>query len=152
MTRLAFATLVALGFGVAARAQQAPAPLHDTPHLSFKEADQNGDGRVNRGEANAVNGLDFALADTNGDRVLTRQEFSVALSAAAAGGERTVATGDTAQVPFEQADKNQDGKVDLEEAQELDGFNFAAADSDDDRELTRAEYRTAMLDSERQRG
>lgn len=149
MTRLAFATLVALSFGAAAAAQQTPAPPYHSPHLSFKEADTNGDGRVNRSEADAVGGLDFALADANGDRVLTRQEFTDALQGAAHSEQPAV--GDTAQVPFEQADKNQDGKVDADEARDLDGFNFTAADSDADRALTRAEYRTAMVES-RQRG
>lgn len=151
MTRWVFATLAALGLVATAAAQQAPVPF-DQPHVvSFKEADKNGDGRVNRSEADVINGLDFTLADTNGDRVLTRQEFADAVSGFTAGGERPLTAGNTAEVPFEQADKNQDGKVDADEARDIDGINFAAADSDDDRLLTRAEYRTAMIES-RQRG
>lgn len=151
MTRLAFATVVALGFGAAAAAQQTPAPFGYTNTVSFKEADKNGDGRVNRSEADAIRGLDFTLADTNGDRVLTRQEFADALSSSTTDGDRPLAAGHTTLVPFEEADKNQDGKVDADEARDIDGFNFTAADSDDDRALTRAEYRTAMIES-RHRG
>lgn len=150
MTRMALATLVALGLGASAAAQQTAAPPQFTHQLSFKEADKNGDGRVNRSEAGAIPGLDFTLADSNGDRVLTRQEFADAVAGFAAGDERSLA-GNTAEVPFEQADKNQDGKVDADEARDIDGFNFTAADSDDDRALTRAEYRTAIIES-RQRG
>lgn len=150
MTRTAFVTLVAFGLGATAAAQQSTAPPQFTHQLSFKEADQNGDGRVNRSEADAIPGLDFALADANGDRVLTRHEFADALAGFTAADEQ-LAAGNTVQVPFEQADKNQDGKVDADEAREIDGFNFAAADSDADRALTRAEYRTALIES-RQRG
>ncbi len=149
MTRLAFATLVALGFGAAAAAQQRSAPPHQS-HLSFKEADSNGDGRINRSEARAVVGLDFAQADTNGDRVLTRQEFVDALTGSAPTGAGPLVH-DASEVPFEQADRNQDGKIDRDEARDIDGLDFVDADSDNDQTLTRAEYRTAMVES-RQRG
>lgn len=149
MTRMAFATLVALGLGAAATAQQTPAPPQH-PHLSFKEADANGDGRINRSEADVVFGLDFARADANGDRVLTRQEFADALAAFTPNGTGFAHDG-ASDVPFEQADKNQDGRVDRDEARGIDGLDFADADSDDDQALTRAEYRTAMIES-RQRG
>lgn len=149
MTRLAFATLVALGFGAAAAAQQSPAPPPHHSHMSFKEADTNGDGRINRTEADAVIGLDFAAADTNGDRVLTRQEFADALATFTSG--TGFAHDGSTEVPFELADKNQDGRVDRDEARGIDGLNFADADSDNDQALTRAEYRTAMVES-RQRG
>jgi hypothetical protein len=147
MTHLAFATLMALGFGAAAMAQQVPAPPNHATHAGFKEADTNGDGRINRAEAAVIDGLNFELADLNGDRVLTRQEFAGAVTGATPGDERFAASGDTSQVTFEQADKNQDGRVDADEARYIDGLDFATADSDDDRALTRAEYRTAMVES-----
>jgi hypothetical protein len=53
----------------------------------------------------------------------------------------------TNQVTFEQADKNKDGKIDRDEAEDIDGFNFTAADADDDRWISRAEFQTAMAGS-----
>lgn len=152
MTRLAFAIVLAFGLGATAAAQQqTPAPAFETGPVSFKEVDSNGDGRINRSEADVVPGLDFALADVNSDRVLTRQEFADALSMSAAGSAHAFADSAPLEIPFEQADKNQDGIVDADEAREIDGFNFTAADSDADRALTRAEYRTAMIEA-RHRG
>jgi hypothetical protein len=56
--------------------------------------------------------------------------------------------GDRAEhVTFEQADKNRDGKVDRDEARDVDGLNFKKADADDDRWISRAEFQTAMAGS-----
>ena len=156
MTRTALATLVALAFASAAvaqrAAQRAPAPPGDdrTNIVSFAEADKDGDGRVNREEGNAIHGFDFSRADTNDDKSLTRQEFDAAMakSTARGDGEPEGLAGDrTEQVTFEQADKNHDGKVDRDEAEDIDGFNFTAADADDDRWISRAEFQTAMAGS-----
>jgi hypothetical protein len=62
-------TLLALGFAGAALAQDAP---------SFEEVDQNGDGMISQEEAAAVEGLDFATADTNQDGSLDRDEYNQA--------------------------------------------------------------------------
>lgn len=49
-----------------------------------------------------------------------------------------------AQVTFETADKNKDGEVSRDEARDVDGLNFTAADTDDDQSLSRQEFQVAM--------
>jgi hypothetical protein len=209
MKKLAFATLVALGMTTAAIAQQqpvqqpgqratpppatqqpsqtpstreaAPAPRGGdrTEQASFETADKNGDGRINRQEANDIEGFDFSRADTNNDAALTRQEYMAAMAtstprdgapgsaSARSGGaagvgagaqnradqnERDVDDDDrarpgasaTAQVTFDTADKNKDGKVSREEANDIRGLNFSTADVNDDAALSRQEFQTAM--------
>ena len=59
-----------------------------------------------------------------------------------------VQSGDrTEQVTFDKADKNTDGKVSREEANEITGFNFSKADVDDNASLSRQEFQTAMASS-----
>jgi hypothetical protein len=140
MTRTVFATLIAFGLATAAAADDAPKGLSSPP--KFKEVDRNGDGRINREESSVIDGFDFASADVNGDRVLTRQEFAAAIAPRTDHGTHT----GVEPITFEEADRNQDGKVDSEEAAGIAGLDFAAADSDDDRQLSRAEFRTAMLE------
>jgi Ca2+-binding EF-hand superfamily protein len=194
MKKLALATLVAMGITTVAIAQQQPAPRSAQPptqqptqtpstreatpaprggdrteQASFETTDANGDGRVNRQEANDIEGFDFSRADTNNDAVLTRQEFMAAMttstprdgagsasarSGAAAGsqsrpgaeGNRSAAnrSGATAQVTFDTADKNKDGRVSREEATDVKGLNFSSADVNDDAALSRQEFQTAM--------
>ena len=148
MKRIAFATLAVLGVAAGAVAQ----PGNDrTNQVSFAQADKNGDGKVNREEGNAINGFDFSRADTDNDRSLTRQEFDTAMarSTPRGDGQEGPATGDrTEQVSFDQADKNRDGKISVDEGADIDGFDFTAADADDDRVLTRAEFQTAMAGSQ----
>lgn len=155
MRRLAFAALMTFGFAAAAVAQEgAEAPGSDPAGLpTFKEVDTNGDGRVNLEESQSVAGFDFPGADANADRMLTRQEFAAAMEslAASGGGQRRLADTRGRPLTFEQADRNGDGKIDRDEAADLDGFDFAAADADNDRELDRAEFSTAMSDA-RSRG
>lgn len=157
MLRLGLATLVAMGFAASAAAQpttQQPAPKPPgndrTNQVTFEQADKNGDGLVNREEGNAINGFDFSRADTNDDRQLTRQEFNAAMAASTprGDGQEGRLSGDrTEQVTFEQADKNRDGKISNDEANDIDGFDFSAADVDDDRWLNREEFQTAMSES-----
>ena len=148
----ALATLVSLGLSASAMAQQARTPPGDdrTNIVTFAEADKDGDGRVNREEGNAIHGFDFSRADTNDDKSLTRAEFDAAMakSTARGDGEPEGLAGDrTEQVTFEQADKNKDGKIDRDEGEDIDGFNFSAADADDSRWVSRAEFQTAMAGS-----
>jgi EF hand len=57
------------------------------------------------------------------------------------GGDRTE------QVAFDKADKNSDGKVSREEANDIDGFDFSRADTNSDASLSRQEYQAAMATS-----
>jgi len=148
----ALATLVALGLGATATAQQAPSPPGNdrTNIATFAEVDKDGDGRINREEGNSIHGFDFSRADTNNDKSLTKQEFDAAMakSTARGDGEPEGLAGDrTEQVSFAQADKNKDGKIDRDEANDVDGFNFSAADANDDRWVSPAEFQTAMAGS-----
>src|SRR5262245_6867978 len=156
MTRTALATLVALGLSATAMAQRAAQHSHAPPGddrttlVKCTEADKDGDGRVNREEGNSIHGFDFSRADTNDDKSLTKQEFDAAMakSTARGDGEPEGLAGDrTEQVTFDQADKNKDGKIDRDEAEDIDGFNFSAADADDSRWVSRAEFQTAMAGS-----
>jgi hypothetical protein len=144
MTRTALATLVALGLAATAAAQETRTPPGND------EVDKDKDGKLTREEGNAINGFDFSRADTNNDRTLTRQEFDAAMARSTSrgdGDEGPLAGDRTEHVTFEQADKNKDGKVDRDEAEDIDGFNFTAADADDDRWISRAEFQTAMAGS-----
>ena len=55
----------AVGFAVAAQAQR----------LSYDDADENGDGRVSRDEYRAARERQFARFDTNGDGVVSSNDF-----------------------------------------------------------------------------
>jgi Ca2+-binding EF-hand superfamily protein len=156
MKKLAFATLVAMGMSAAAIAQQPgqqPAPRGGdrTDQISFETADKNGDGRVNRQEAGTIAGFDFSRADTNADLALTRAEFQAAMATSTPRGDGVPGprSGDrTAQVSFDTADKDKDGKVTRDEASAIPGFNFSSADVNDDSALSRQEFQTAMAGSQ----
>ena len=160
----------------------APAPRGGdrTEQVSFEHADKNADGRVNREEANDIDGFDFSRADTNNDPSLSRQEYQAAMatstpregpaarneaggsahsgeaappssrSSEAPGSRSSEAPGSrsqsgaTAQVTFDTADKNKDGKVTREEATDVPGLNFTSADVNADASLSRQEFQTAM--------
>jgi hypothetical protein len=138
------AALAALGLAATAAAQ----PGNDrTNQVTFAQADKDGDGKVNREEGNAINGFDFSRADTDNNGTLTAQEFTAAMVRSTARGDGNEPGDRTEQVAFDQADKNRDGKVDRDEAADIDGFNFTAADANDDKWLSREEFRTAMAGS-----
>jgi Ca2+-binding EF-hand superfamily protein len=137
-------TLLVLGPVATAIAQET---LRSNEH--FKEIDQNGDGRINREESAAIEGFDFAKADTNEDLMLTRQEFAAGMMESASreeANELSLAAGGSDSVTFRQVDKNGDGKIDLDEAASIDDFDFSAADADNDLEISRAEFRTALAE------
>jgi Ca2+-binding EF-hand superfamily protein len=202
ISKLAFATLVAMGMTAAAIAQQptnpptprsaqpsqqpsqsTPAPRGGdrTEQMTFDRADKNADGRISREEGNDVDGFDFSRADTNNDGSLSRQEYQAAMATstpregpaarndggAAAPGSRSSEsasrTGDapgsrsteapsqqrsgeqrTAQMTFDTADKDKDGKVTRAEAEDIPGLNFSSADVNADASLSRQEFQTAM--------
>ncbi len=53
----------------------------------------------------------------------------------------------TDQVTFEKADKNKDGKVNTEEGNDIAGFDFSRADTNNDLTLSRTEFDAAMAKS-----
>lgn len=65
--RTLLALFGAISLSTAALAQELPA---------FEEVDQNGDGMISETEAGAVEGLDFATADTNQDGAISPDEYS----------------------------------------------------------------------------
>jgi hypothetical protein len=50
----------------------------------------------------------------------------------------------TAQVSFDNADKDKDGKITRAEANDIQGLDFSTADTNDDASLSRQEFQTAM--------
>jgi hypothetical protein len=146
MSRLVV-TLLVIGSVATAAAQETSRPNgHTDRDFIFKQVDQNGDGRINREESAAIEGFDFASADANDDLMLTRQEFAAEMAELTSREESSLAASGSDSVTFREADKNGDGKVDLEEATVIDGFDFSAADADRDLELSRAEFRTALAE------
>ena len=144
MKRIALATLVAVGVAAGVSAQ----PGNDrTNQVTFAQADKDGDGKVNKEEGNAINGFDFSRADTDNNGTLTSLEFTTAMADSTARGDGNEPGDRTEQVAFDQADMNRDGKVDRDEAADIDGFNFSTADANDDKWLSREEFRTAMAGS-----
>jgi len=132
-------------------AQPAPRGGDRTDQVSFETADKNKDGMVNTEEAGQIAGFDFSRADTNSDKQLSRQEYQAAMATSTPRGDGVQGphSGDrTAQVSFDTADANKDGKIDRSEAGKIDGFNFTAADVDDNASLTRQEFQSAMAKSE----
>jgi EF hand len=129
--------------------EAAPAPRGGdrTEQVTFERADKNGDGRINREEANDIDGFDFSRADTNNDASLSRQEYQAAMATSTPregpasrndGGARST------QVTFDTADKDKDGKVTRAEAADVDGLNFSSADTNADASLSRQEFQVAM--------
>jgi hypothetical protein len=164
MRKTAFATFLAIGAATVAVAQQpaspppradadssraSPAPRGDdrTNRMTFETADKNKDGTVNREEANQINGFDFSRADTNDDATLTRQEFQAAMADSSPRGNAVQGGDRTEQASFDKTDKNADGKLSRDEANEIEGFDFSEADVDDNASLSRQEFQTAMASS-----
>jgi hypothetical protein len=156
MKHQALAAFIALGFatGVAAQASREAVPVPDgrdrTNQVPFAQADANKDGQINREEGNMIAGFDFSRADTDNNLYLTRAEYDAALarSTSRGDGEPGPRSGDrTAQVSFDAADANKDGKVDKNEAEGIPGFNFTSADVDDNESVSRQEFQTAMANA-----
>ena len=136
--------------------QATPAPRGGdrTEQVAFDKADKNSDGKVSREEANDIDGFDFSRADTNSDASLSRQEYQAAMATSTPRGDSGSArSGDTApgagqqrqaQVTFDTADKDKDGKVTRDEASAVPGLNFTSADTNADSSLSRQEFQVAM--------
>jgi len=69
MIKRALTTLLALGMISGAAMAAAPA---------FEDVDMNKDGAITADEAASVEGLDMASADTNGDGMLSKDEYEAA--------------------------------------------------------------------------
>lgn len=120
MTKLAFATLVAMGMTAAAIAQQPgqqPTPRSAQPQTQPTQPRQ-------------------AQPPPR-----QQQPSSSQATQAPRGGDRTE------QVSFERADINADGRVSREEGNDIDGFDFSRADTNNDSSLSRQEYQAAMATS-----
>jgi Ca2+-binding EF-hand superfamily protein len=125
-----------------------------TEQVAFDKADKNSDGKVSRDEANDIDGFDFSRADTNNDASLSRQEYQAAMATSTPRGDSGSArSGDAApgagqqrqaQVTFDTADKDKDGKVTRDEASAVPGLNFTSADTNSDASLSRQEFQVAM--------
>jgi hypothetical protein len=161
MKAVALAALATLGLAIGATAQQTSQQLIQMPDgrdrtdgIDFDQADKNKDGRINRAEGTAIPDLDFSSADANDDLVLSRPEFAAAMARSASRGDGQPGTSSndrTAQVDFEAVDTNKDDRIDAAEAEQVPRFDFRSADVDDDRSLSRQEFRTAMANA-RHRG
>jgi hypothetical protein len=133
---------------------QAPRGGDRTEQEAFDKADKNSDGKVSRDEANDIDGFDFSRADTNNDASLSRQEYQAAMATSTPRGDSGSArSGDAApgagqqrqaQVTFDTADKDKDGKITRDEATVVPGLNFTSADTNADASLSRQEYQVAM--------
>ena len=117
MKKLAFATLVAMGMSGAAIAQQ---PSSQQP--SSQPAPRNAQPPPAQTQPR-------------------QQQPTTQATPAPRGGDRTE------QVAFDKADKNSDGKVSRDEANDIDGFDFSRADTNSDASLSRQEYQAAMATS-----
>jgi len=69
MIKRTLTTLLALGMFSGAALAAAPA---------FEDVDRNKDGAITADEAAGVEGLDMASADTNGDGMLSKDEYEAA--------------------------------------------------------------------------
>jgi hypothetical protein len=153
MKAVAVAALATLGLAMGATAQQTSRQPIQTPDgrdqdgISFDQADKNKDGRLNRMEGTAIADLDFSNADANDDLLLSRPEFAAAMARSASRGNGQPATRNGQQMDFEAVDTNKDDRIDSDEAEEIPGFNFSSADADDNRSVSRREFRTAMATS-----
>jgi len=147
--------------------QSSPAPRGGdrTEQVTFDLADKNADGQVSRQEANEIDGFDFSRADTNNDSTLSRQEYQAAMATStpregpvgrteqggsARSGDAAGSAGSqrTAQVSFDTADKDKDGKITRQEASVVPGLDFVSADTNADSSLSRQEFQIALAGSQ----
>jgi len=147
--------------------QSSPAPRGGdrTEQVTFERADKNADGQVSRQEANEIDGFDFSRADTNNDSTLSRQEYQAAMatstpregptgrneqggSARSGDASGSAPSQRTAQVTFDTADKDKDGKVTRQEASVVPGLDFVSADTNADASLSRQEFQIALAGSQ----
>ena len=89
-------------------------------------------------------------AARSGDAPGSRSSDSASRTGDAPGSRSSEAPGQrsgeqrTAQVTFDSADKDNDGKITRTEAADVPGLNFTSADVNADASLSRQEFQTAM--------
>jgi Ca2+-binding EF-hand superfamily protein len=107
----------------------------------FEKADANGDGKIQKAEADKLAEARFAKGDTNKDGVITKQEAQKASETARA--ERSKHMQARLDKMFERADKNKNGKVEKSESR-LPAERFDKIDANKDGSLTKAEMKAAF--------
>lgn len=121
MSKLAFATLVAMGMTAAAVAQQPSEQPRSTQPSTQQPSQQPRSTQPSTQTPSQQSGSQSTQTPRGGDR--------------------------TEQVTFDRADKNADGRVSREEGNDVDGFDFSRADTNNDGSLSRQEYQAAMATS-----
>jgi Ca2+-binding EF-hand superfamily protein len=122
--------------------------------FDFSRADTNNDASLSRQEfqaamATATPRRDGPDAnDGRGAAAGQRGDGAGSARSGAAGGADADSRGRsgaaTAQASFDTVDKNKDGKLSRDEANDVRGLNFSSADVNDDASLSRQEFQTAM--------
>ncbi|GBG15221.1 uncharacterized protein NMK_2824 [Novimethylophilus kurashikiensis] len=112
--------------------------------MDLSKADKNGDGFIDKEEAEAVHQQNFDEMDTNHDGKLSKEEI------AACKRKCSHKTGmhEKGTQAFNKADKDNDGTLDREEAKKLPHVskNFDAIDADKDGTVDREEIHQYMKD------
>ena len=135
---------------------------NDVDGFDFSRADTNNDGSLSRQEYQAAMATstpregpaarnDGAAAGSRSSEAPgSRSTDSASRSGEAPGSRSAEAPASrggeqrTAQVTFDTADKDKDGKVTRAEAADVPGLNFSSADVNADASLSRQEFQTAM--------
>jgi Ca2+-binding EF-hand superfamily protein len=129
---------------------------NDVDGFDFSRADTNSDGSLTRQEYQAAMATSTPRegpaarndgSARSGDAApSSRSSESASRSGEAPGSRSSEAPGQQrqAQVTFDTADKDKDGKVTRDEATAIPGLNFTSADTNADASLSRQEYQVAM--------
>lgn len=107
----------------------------------FQKADANGDGKIQKAEAQKVARARFNEVDTNKDGVITQAEAKK--SAEARRQQKAGSVDDRVDWVFKRADTNQNGKIEKSESR-LPAQKFELFDTNKDGALTRAELKAGM--------
>ena len=108
----------------------------------FKELDANGDGKIQKSEADKLAEARFQAVDTNKDGKITRAEAEA--KAKVMHSKRQDQMQERLARMFERADKNKNGKIEKSESR-LPGPKFDELDTNKDGALTRAELEVSRL-------
>jgi len=117
------------------------------PAMRLEALDTNADGAISREEIDAARRERFTEADTDGNSILSEEEFTVAMEARAE--ERRNRRRGNA---FERADSNGDGGLTFDETGTRLESMFERVDTDGDGLITEAEMEAAKSAMGRRRG